>query len=228
MPAMRPRLLALALLAAPIATSSGCCTMARLFCGPDRTPWISIDFRSPEHTTRTLLEALRRDDAEVVYACLSDAYRRRLRVDQMSIQLAWQKVRDQVPGLHLAGYAEVPEPTCRDRDHAFVAIDIEGHVMEVELVRECHWQVRYRTPPRDYRLGVELSPGRLVESLDGMADIEPVPTGEDDLDERSRLTLRPLEFAHSVELVPLEDIDFAGIFREWKVLDVRQRDGSEG
>ena len=113
MPAMRPRLLALALLAAPIATSSGCCTMARLFCGPDRTPWISIDFRSPEHTTRTLLEALRRDDAEVVYACLSDAYRRRLRVDQMSIQLAGVTVQgslDVVDAVRAFGQHHPPGP----------------------------------------------------------------------------------------------------------------------
>lgn len=222
---MQTRLLAAAVLALPIATSGGCCTMARLFCGPDRSPWVQIDFRSPEHTVRTLLEALRRDDSEVVYQCLADAYRRDLGIDSMSIQLAWQKVRDQIPGLHLAGYAEVPDPTCRDRDHAFVAIDVEGYVMEVELVRECYWQVRYRTPPKDYHLGTALGPGGTLRSLKGTASIEVLETGEDELDERSRLTMRPFEFSHSVAQVPLEDVDFAGVYREWKVLRVQQRAG---
>ena len=37
------------------------------------------------------------------------------------------------------------------------------------------------------------------------------------------MSLRPLEFVHNVEQVPAADVDFAGVYREWKVLEVRQR-----
>lgn len=50
---------------------SGCCSLSRLFCGPDKSPWVPIDYSTPEATVRVLLEAIRRDEPSVVYESLA-------------------------------------------------------------------------------------------------------------------------------------------------------------
>lgn len=202
------RLRSIPLAAALVLPAPGCCSLARLFCGPDRTPWVSIDHATPEATVRTLLEALRRDAPEVVYGCLSNAYRDRLHLDQASVTLAWVKLREQNPGLHVAGYAEVPPATRIDADHARIELCIEGQRLEVDVVRQLYWEVRYR---RDNG-----TPGASGQPLGSLADRASIVA--DDTADRSTLTLSPLTFRHDgLEAVPLTAIEFAGIQREWKV-----------
>ena len=114
--------LAMATAALPMA---GCCSLARLFCGPDESPWVSVDYQTPQLAVQTFLEALRRDDPEIVYLSMSEAFRNRLGVDSSTTQMAWPKIREMNPGLHVAGYAKVPEPTILGKDRARVPLEIE-------------------------------------------------------------------------------------------------------
>ena len=121
--------------------------MARFFCGPDRTPWISIDFTTPEATVRTMLEALRRDEPEALYRCLASDYARSLGIDDWTMQLGWSKIVAANPGLHVAGYAQVPPARRLSADTAEVMVEVEGHTMHVRLRRSSQWRLRYERPP---------------------------------------------------------------------------------
>jgi hypothetical protein len=206
----------------PMTTLSGCCSFARLFCGPDKTPWVSIDYTQPERAVRTLLEALRRDEPEVVYLSLSNDYRKRLGLDSMTAQLAWSRIRDANPGLHLAGYAEVPPAHHRGDDRAELRLDIEGRQVEVQLVRQSSLSVRYRRPETEPDAQPEASQerhparygyyecGQPIDSFAGFVAVEPK-----DGDDASRVTLAPWLFRHEgLDSVRLEDLEFAGIERQ--------------
>jgi len=194
-------------LAIALVLPSGCCSMARFFCGPDRTAWVSVDYSTPEAAVHTLLEALRRDQPDEVYHCLSQGYRDRLGISS-DVALAWAKVKEQAPGLHVAGYAQVPKATQSDPDHAHLQLDIEGHRLDVDIVRQLKWEVRYRRAD-----GTLADPGQYLTSMTGRATIV-----ADDTAERSTLTLAALRFPHQgQDEVPLDAIEFAGYVREWKI-----------
>lgn len=188
----------------------GCCSLARLFCGPDRSPWVSIDYRTPELAARTLLEALRRDEPEVVYASLSHAYRDRLGLDQATTVLAWERVRASNPGLHVAGYAEVPPATALAPDRARVALRIEGRRVDLDLVRQRKWEVRWRRPS-----GTLAEPGGNLPSFAAWVTIE-----EGERARTATLRLQPFTFAVGADLPDAAAIEFAGLVAEWKVDDI--------
>ena len=212
MPPMPPiRLAWSVLLLLPL---SGCCAMARFFCGPDTTPWVSVRFETPRLAVMTLLEALRRDDPEIACLSFSLDYRRRLGVDMLTVVALWEQIREQNPGLHVAGYAEVPEPTRINADQAQVTIDVYGKQIEIQLVRESWWEVRYVRP--NGTAGDDSEP---VASFNGLALVERIDDPDHD---RSRLVLRPLVFDHEgLPSVSLGDIEHAALTRKWKVNDVK-------
>ncbi|MBL8732929.1 MAG: hypothetical protein JNN13_11220 [Planctomycetes bacterium] len=200
-----PCLFALLLLAVP---QAGCCSLARLFCGPDRTPWVPVSFETPEHTVRTLLEALRRDDPEVLYQCLAQEYCRQKGLDSVAVTVAWQQIRQENPGLHVAGYATVPAATRLDDDHAVVRLDVEGQALEVSLVRESRWRVRYR---RDD--GTAGDQGEPLATFAGQLDLQPL----DGVD-KSKLVARPVTVPHfGLEQLPLAKLELFAFERLWKV-----------
>lgn len=204
---MRPWLL-LVLAQVGVLPLAGCCTIARGLCGPDRTPWVQVDFATPEATARTFLEALRRDDPDVVYRCLSHECRKRMGIDGLAAQLAWTEVRRQHPYLHVAGYATVPAAERLAADRARVQLDVEGTAVVVELVRQAKWEVRYRRAD-----GSLYEPGALVDDVAAVAAIAADPQ-----DERSTLQVQPLRFRHDgLDAVALADVEFAGVVRDWKI-----------
>lgn len=208
---MRPWSARLALLLS-VLPASGCCSLARLFCGPDRTPWISVDYSTPARAARTLLEALRRDEPEVVYLSLSQAYARRLGVDAMSARLAWPRIREANPGLHVAGYAEVPTPTRLGPDRARVEIDVAGTRVVLDLVREAQWRVRYERPGTSPG-----EPGAALPSFLGRLELTADPA-----EQRSRLQLAPFDVEHEgFDALTSEQIEFVGLERQWKIDDLR-------
>ena len=208
MPPMPPsRLPLFVLLLLPL---SGCCAMARFFCGPDTTPWVSVRFETPRLAVQTLLEALRRDDPEIVCLSCSVAYRKQLGFDFMTAPVAWPRIREQNPAMHLAGYAEVPEPTRIGADRAQVTIDVEGYQIGIKLVRECWREVRYVRPN-----GTSGDVSESVASFEGLARVERI---DDPGRDRSRLELRPLTFDHEgLPSVTLGDIEYAALTRRWKI-----------
>jgi hypothetical protein len=211
------RRFSLLVLAATALPLTGCCSLARLFCGPDQSPWVSVDFRSPELAVRTFLEALRRDNATVAYECLSGRFRESLGIDESMTRLIWPKIREQNPGLHLAGYADVAAPTIdpENLDRAGVLLNVEGTEIGIHLVRQCHWEVRYRRPGDEIPAEVRnASVGRPVEDIGSLLKVE--LTGEES--EISDVILKPLRVPHSnIDKIPLANISFAGVERTWRI-----------
>ena len=214
---MRPSLL---LLVPLLLSLSGCCSLARFFCGPDKTPWISQRFDTPQRTVQTLFEAVRRDEPEAVYLCLGEGYRRQLGLDSLTLQLAWERIREQNPGLHVAGYTDVPpgEPLAPgDPDRARVTVDVAGTLVDIDLERQAYWELRYR---RDS--GTPGDQGAAIKSFSSHARIETAPGGRK---ETSRLEFEPMEFRHQgIDAVPLEAIEYAALTRRWKITDIRSRE----
>jgi hypothetical protein len=174
-------------------------------------------FDTPQRTAQTLFEALRRDDPEVLFLCLDRTYRRRLGIDDsMIMRLAWDRFREQNPNLHVAGYTEVPEPTRLDADHATVAVDIVGQLVDMDFVRLSYWELRYRRPN-----GTQGDDGAQLRSFAECAQVAPLADANDDV---SRLMLAPFVFHHDgLDEVPLGDIENVALTRRWLVTDIRPR-----
>ena len=128
----------------------------------------------------------------------------------LTVKALWPRIVEQNPGLHVAGYAEVPEPTRTSADRAEVTIDVYGRQIRIELVRECWAEVRYVRPN-----GTAGDWNDPVPSFEGLARVERI---DDPLHDRSRLLLRPLEFKHEgLPSVDLDAIEYAALTRKWKV-----------
>jgi len=197
----------------------GCCTLARFFCGPDTSPWVAIEYGSPRATLATFLEAVRRDDPYRVYCCLSAGYIARHDLDYAVVNAFWDRLRADVPGLHMLGYAVVPERPLRQQDHGVTyAIEVEGRTLQIDLVRETYWLVRYRDQE-----GKQSAPGGTLEgdTLNGVVQVSPA---EPDPDERpqSRITLlHPLLVPHAgLDTLRLDDVDQITLGREWKIANI--------
>ncbi|MBL8754505.1 MAG: hypothetical protein JNK15_14470 [Planctomycetes bacterium] len=201
----RPPLPALVAVLALVPTG-GCCSLARLFCGPDKTPWVSVDFTTPERTVRTLLEALRRDDPEVVYECLSHGFRSQKGIDSATAQIVWPKIRAEAPGLHVAGYADVPTSQRLGPDRARIDLDIEGRALVVELVRQRATQVRWQRAGQ-----APMEKGAVVTDFAPLLDLD------DDEDGRLRVQITFEVKSSSDPAAILGDLAVAGLVAEWKV-----------
>jgi hypothetical protein len=129
-------------LAALLAVLPGCCSLARLFCGPDRSAWISESFLTADEAMRTVLEAIRRDDTRVLFTALGDDCKKRLGIaDEMAMDVAWKLLQDKVTGIHLLGYGEIKrrEPVAPDRVR--FAVEAEGHQVQFVLRAVPCWAV---------------------------------------------------------------------------------------
>lgn len=199
--------------------TGGCCSLARLFCGPDRSPWVSVSYRTAEETLRTFLEALRRDDREQVYLCLSPGFKAKNGLTSVSSNAAWEKLTEQVPHLHMAGYAEVPAAPARATDGGVsYELDVHGYRLVVDLARTTRQLVRYRD--REGRLH---EPSAVVEdSLNGLVgvkgegvDVDEVPQSRVSILDFAMLTSHP----YDAEL-RVDQIDAIGFVREWKIANL--------
>lgn len=194
---------------------SSCCTMARFFCGPDDSRWVSIAFDSPTATVATLLEAIRRDAPDVIYQCMSQEWKQRHKLGSLEAQLGWQMLRDEVPGIHLIGYAEIPTPERRGDNGAMFVIEEAGQRLRLDLVRKSFQEVVYG-----------LGEGRPLKetcrpltSWNARASVELIEDADTD---RSRLVLEPLAFEHmGLDEVPLATIERAGLVRRWHIDELR-------
>ncbi len=194
---------------------SGCCSLARFFCGPDRTPWISVDYSTPDLAVKTLLEALRRADPQILYRSLSDRYRAQLGITDLTTDVGYGLFQDANPGLHVAGYAAVPPPRMVSDDQAEFTLVVEGTPVEVTAVRRRQWRVSYRRVN-----GNRFDPGHSVHSFTDVARVDP-EAGED----RSRLTIGPLTVKHTnLDELPLHRVEFAGIEAVWRIDAIRVRE----
>lgn len=193
--------------------------MARLFCGPDDSRWVQIDFATPQKAVATLLEAIRRDRSDVIADCLGQELKRRYHFGALEFQVAWQQMREQITGLHLLGYAEVGAPVAPPTATAATfVVEASGHRIQIDLVREGYREVRYRLP--------EGQPGSCRQAFDeAMVTLTPIKPAHEDDPDRSLLVLAPIRIEHDgLEELPLPRIEAAGVYWVWKVAELRSLD----
>lgn len=207
-----------ALLAVFLLHLSGCCTMARLFCGPDQSPWVQVSHATPAATLATFLEGIRRDDRDRVYDCLAQSYLRTHGLDRLVANAAWQRLHDEVPGLHLLGYATVPAAPLRQQDGGCTyAIEVEGKVLTIDLVRQSYWEVRYRAAD-----GTEKHPGATLDfdSLNGLVAVAKAADDPDGMPQAS-VAVAPLRFVlPGQDELRLAEVDAVAVGREWKIANI--------
>ncbi len=131
----------LALLAVIVALPApGCCTLARLFCGPDDSEWVQIDRKTPRAGLKTFMEAVRRDDCRVIYDSLGEELKRRQEIALMEACAAWERLKEEQSGLHLLGTAAVTE-LYSSTGRAAYQLEVAGYRFRVDLVRQIKWAV---------------------------------------------------------------------------------------
>ena len=123
--------------------ASGCCSLARLFCGPDDSEWVQIDYRTPRAGLATFMEAVRRDDCRVIYDSLAETFKQRHSLGLFEGCVFWERLKEEQSGLHLLGYAEVTEPALLPGRAAY-QLEYSGYCFRVELVEQqlVPWQGR--------------------------------------------------------------------------------------
>jgi len=201
----RGRALRASLLLLPMAPLSGCCSLARLFCGPDRAPWVSVRWREPRDTVRTVLEAVRRADTRVLYDALGDAYKKRLGIDsEMTMDQVWKILQDRVTGIHLLGYGEIRHEERLAPDRGRFVVEASGHQVQITVVAAAFQEVWL-----DRGEGMK----EYSEYLSSLSDALTGPDGD-----RGTLTVRiaSRRFAG----VPPEQIREVRAGYEWKVDDL--------
>lgn len=213
MPSPRLRDAALLVLLLPI---GGCCSLARFFCGPDTTPWVPISYETPEAALATLLEAIRRENVTQIYNSLSDGYKQRLGgADRIAAEVGWQRIKEQVPGVHMLGYVQVPAEPARRADRG-VTYELEayGERVRIDLVRQSFWTVLYQDAAGTvHEVGAVLP----HDSLNGLVRVDPRTDPIDQLP-ASALLLDELLVVHpTLKTLPLSNILQITIAREWQV-----------
>lgn len=209
--ARRAQTLLLLALALPHA---GCCGVARWLCGPDASDWVSVSFLTSDEAVRTFLEAIRRDQPDVVSLSLSQDFKARNRLDGMTARLAFQQLKEQNPGLHVAGYATVPPSEDLGPTRRGYRLEVHGYELELEVVRTAYWSVTYE---RERGRG---EAGAYVGSLQETVTIEAAEDGTGQV-----LRLAPLTFPLvGFEAIRPEQVIRAEAGHEWKVdrLEVRE------
>ena len=223
LPSMPNRLRDCVLLALLVAPAGGCCTAARLFCGPDRTPWVPIEHDTPNATLATFLEAVRRDAPDVIYGCLSAGFRRQHELDGMVVAAAWDKLREETRGLHLLGYAQTPgKPASQDAANAAFELEVEGYSVRIDLVRETYWELRYRGADGRIRETSSLLDDSAVASTVRVAAAPPDPV--DDLPQ-AEVALAPRVAMHpGSAALDAKSVERLAMGREWKIANLRIRE----
>ena len=185
----------------------GCCTMARLFCGPDDSRWISESYASPEAALATFQESLRRADRRALLRCLAESYRQRHELETLSIEIAWRKLTERIPGLHLLGTAEIEEQAVLPDGRRTAVLAVAGHRLLVTLARRSSWELRWTGAD-----GATIEDGAYVPALDPLLIASHEPEAGRT---RIAITLPPIDGR-----VDPQTLTHAALVVEWKVEDL--------
>ncbi|MEY2981851.1 MAG: hypothetical protein RL562_2078 [Planctomycetota bacterium] len=201
------RLVSLVAIAA-IVSAPGCCGVARYFCGPDDTAWVQERYDTPSHAVATFREAVRRADAETLQRCLGEGFKRRTGlVGVLEAELAWRRITDEVPGLHVLGYATIDVIRRVDETRAVAQLSLDGTRIELGLQRQPYWEVRWT--PTDDPEDIERD-GRYVGAVGDVVSVEPSPGG---LGTTVSIRVPDLD----VTIDQPRQVEFAGFGQEWKI-----------
>ena len=187
---------------------NGCCAISEYFCGPDQSRWVSVSYRTHEEALATLMEAMRRDDPDVIYQSLSQEFVQAYGLDSLSFEKAWEVIRERVPGVHLLGNATVEGPERLGSDRARYVLSRAGYEVEVVLVRKSFWEIEWTSD------GDAMAEGDYVRGLRRHVRVRRSEPG--------------VPYRVTIEFDPEDLYDFdpsrlerAGVGREWKVLTLQ-------
>lgn len=210
---MAPRAPILFLLALALPQAS-CCGVAQWLCGPDASDWVSVSFLTPDEAARTFLEAVRRDQPDIVSLSLSPGFKSRNRLDGLSARLAWDQLRSQYPGIHVVGYAPLPRAEQLAPGRRRYRIEVHGRELTLEVVRSAYWSVTYER---------ERGRGEAGSYLGSLGETTTVEASEDGT--QQVLRVGPMTFPLvGFEPIRPEQVVRAETGHEWKVDVVEIRD----
>ena len=201
--------------AAALATSlllplGGCCDLALLLCGPDTSRWVRIDYETPDAGLATFMEAVRRDNTQIIYESLSTAFKEQQDLPgELEATIGWERMKQQFSGVHLLGTAAVsgPIPVGTARRYQLV---VSGHGFHVELVRIAMVEVRYQLDGHYDVYGYPLDP---PDSLNHLVALERA-----DFEATAVLTIEGLDLPDKLRAADILEVRAT---YQWKVSAIR-------
>lgn len=127
----------IALLVAALLPAHGCCSLCRAWCGPDETPWFDPGLESPDQAVRTLLEAVRRERLEVLFASMTPGLKRAMGLPTVVEQgVLRERLDEEAPYLFMVGYASPGNASFSEGgERASYDLDVEGRAARLGFVR---------------------------------------------------------------------------------------------
>lgn len=187
---------------------AGCCAIAQgmtaLFCGAREEAWPTVSYRTPREARLTFQEAVARDDSLVIYKSWSQDFKQRWGLGILEHEVAWRKIRTEIPGIHTLGLAKVVATPRQEDTVVEYVLEVAFHRFRMVLKRYNYYSVVVPGPEPD----------------------QPIPKG-DYLPDFSR----NLRIRHRGEMsdlaVQISDLEIPGLLaedilevtlgREWKV-----------
>lgn len=149
----------LALLILPCLTS--CCFL----CGGDTKPLVPVAWDEPRQALETLLVAIENDDARRIYESLGPSLKKEQGIDGMAFAVAWEKLRQEQPYLHVAGRASVIRMKQVSPRERLYLMGVHGQRFTIQLEELSYWQVLLQDEDELTRLGAYLSPTLFEKSI---------------------------------------------------------------
>ena len=145
----------------------GCCGLFAVLCGPDRSAWVSESYLTPDAAIATFQEATRRADTACLYRSFSVAFLERENIpDAVAVTIVWEKLADQIPGLHALGSASVSKPEIEKDGRLTYTLTVAGHSLKVRVAKEEFWRVR------GIRAGQPFERSRAIRSVQDYVSVE--------------------------------------------------------
>src|SRR5690606_1060088 len=153
-------------------------------------------------------EAIRRADTVAITRCLSEDFKQQTGVrGVLETALVWQRLREEVPGIHLLGYAEVSERRPLGPGRCEYELEIAGRRLTVRLIRQPYWELAWIYDPDDPD---DLEPRG--EPLTDLGSVLDTRLDEDEGTTDVAIRLPPIDVP-----VELDRIQRAAVGFEWKV-----------
>lgn len=156
----------LALLILPCLTS--CCFL----CGGDTKPLVPVTWDEPRQALDTLLVAIENDDSRRIYESLGPSLKKKQGIDGMAFAVAWEKLRQEQPYLHVAGRAEVIQEKQISPGERVYLMGVHGQRFTIQLEQLSYWQVLVQDEDELLRLGAYLPPAVFEKSILSVSDDE--------------------------------------------------------